>query len=470
MAQAGDTVIAMVREAARAQRRAARVRSNEENKDFQFSVDSKILCQKQQQPSDIPFKVVAPPSGAFDIHPTTIEIRQHGHAFSLPKDSLLNGLLGTSIKELEGVLTRAPSEDELISFGDLRIEQNQAIDTLQEAYSRGDSYAIVAYNAMILERSEYPEDFPHEFQVAHIAESKQLVVEYELPTKGVVPTVAEFKHIKSRNIIEGKPRKPAEVKALYEDIVAAIALRTMHEVFVDQGNHIEVVVFNGFVRTVDPATGKDISPHLVSVRATKEQFREIDLTRIDKRACLRSLGAQISPQPTEMLAVKPILDFNMLDKRFVEGESIVDNLDGRPNLMDLNPYEFEQLVCDLFTKQGLECKLTRASRDGGVDSIAFDRRPILGGKVVIQAKRYRHTVDVSAVRDLYGTMMNEGASKGILVTTSGYGPDAFEFAKNKPIELIGGGQLLHLLEEVGVKARIIMPPQEEDRPMRMIPR
>jgi len=29
-------------------------------------------------------------------------------------------------------------------------------------------------------------------------------------------------------------------------------------------------------------------------------------------------------------------------------------------------------------------------------------------------------------------MMNEGASKGILVTTSGYRPDAFDFAKDKP--------------------------------------
>ena len=61
------------------------------------------------------------------------------------------------------------------------------------------------------------------------------------------------------------------------------------------------------------------------------------------------------------------------------------------------------------------------------------------------------------MRDLYGTMMNEGANKGILVSTSGYGPDAFEFAKDKPIELIDGGGLLYLLEEVGVKARIVFP-------------
>lgn len=79
--------------------------------------------------------------------------------------------------------------------------------------------------------------------------------------------------------------------------------------------------------------------------------------------------------------------------------------------------------------------------------MAFDSRPIFGGKVVIQAKRYKNTVGVSAVRDLFGTVQNEGASKGILVTTSGYGKAAFDFARGKPIELLDGANLLHLLSE-----------------------
>jgi hypothetical protein len=64
--------------------------------------------------------------------------------------------------------------------------------------------------------------------------------------------------------------------------------------------------------------------------------------------------------------------------------------------------------------------------------------PIFGGRVVIQAKRYKNTVGVSVVRDLFGTLQNEGASKGILVTTSGYRTASFDFAQNKPIELIDG--------------------------------
>jgi restriction system protein len=124
--------------------------------------------------------------------------------------------------------------------------------------------------------------------------------------------------------------------------------------------------------------------------------------------------------------------------------------------MDLSPFEFELLVTNLFSGIGFETKQTRSSRDGGVDAIAFDSRPLLGGKIILQAKRYKNVVGVSAVRDLYGTMINEGANKGILVTTSHYGPDAYTFANDKPIELIDGSGLLYLLKNQGVEAKIIV--------------
>jgi restriction system protein len=44
--------------------------------------------------------------------------------------------------------------------------------------------------------------------------------------------------------------------------------------------------------------------------------------------------------------------------------------------------------------------------------------------------------------------------KGILVTTSDYGPDAYEFARDKPLTLLSGSNLLHLLEKYGQKAKI----------------
>lgn len=342
------------------------------------------------------------------------------------------------------------------SFELKKKQRNDDIDELEESYKNNDPDTILTYNNMVLERSDYPDGFPQEFRLAYLSDSKQLVIEYELPSVDIIPSAEEYRYVKTKDEITEKSRKATDIKALYQDIVSAIALRTIHEVFeADQITCLDVVCFNGFIQTIDTATGKDIRPHIISVRTTRDKFLDIDLSRVDKKACLRNLGAQVSPRPAEAQPVKPVVDFDMVDKRFVDQSDVLTDLESRPNLMDLNPFEFEHLVANLFGQMGLESKLTRSSKDGGVDCVAFDPRPILGGKVVIQAKRYSNTVGVSAVRDLYGTMMNEGANKGILVSTSSYGPDAYEFCKDKPVELIDGGGLLYLLQQMGTEARII---------------
>jgi restriction system protein len=232
----------------------------------------------------------------------------------------------------------------------------------------------------------------------------------------------------------------------------------------DRADHVESVVFNGHVDTIDPRTGQPTHPCLITLRTTRDLFDSLDLARVEPGACLQGLNASISRNPAELAPVRPVLEFSMVDPRFVESTDVLSSIDQRPNLMELTPGEFETLITNLFEKMGLETRLTQASRDGGVDCVAYDPRPILGGKVVIQAKRYKNTVGVSAVRDLFGTMQNEGASKGILVTTSGYGKASFEFAQNKPLELLGGSNLLYLLEEhAGITAKI-EPPEDWAQP------
>lgn len=335
--------------------------------------------------------------------------------------------------------------------------RNAEVDEFQNSYLVHEPDAVVAYNDMVLTRSEYPtEGFPQAFKLAYSEASKELVIEYDLPEVSVVPTEAEFRYVKTRDAIESKARKASDIKGLYQDILASIALRTLHEAFeADQANALALVTFNGIVDTHDPSTGQEVRVPVVSVRATKAAFLVLRLERVEKVACLRNLGAQVSNRPDELQAIKPIVEFNMVDKRFIAQSDVLSGLESRPNLLDLSFGDFEVLVSNLFGRMGLDTKLTRSSRDGGVDAVAFDTRPVLGGKVVIQAKRYKDTVGVSAVRDLYGTMLNEGASKGILVCTSGYGTAAFDFAKDKPIELIDGGGLLYLLREhAGLDARI----------------
>jgi restriction system protein len=356
--------------------------------------------------------------------------------------------------------TREAHEAEVQKIKERSDADHREVDAFHARFDAGEPEAVVEYFSLVLDASSYPEDFPKKHRMAFVPESKQLVVEYELPTlDDSVPTDKQYRYVRARDAIEHTTRPVSQVKAAYSSVVAQITIRTLHELFeADRQQKLETIVFNAFVNTVDPATGKPVSPHLVTVRTSRDLFLGLDLRNVEPLACLKGLSASVSKSPSELVPVRPILEFDMVDPRFIQESDVLASLDERPNLMELTPGEFESLITNLFEKMGLDTKQTQASRDGGVDCVAYDPRPIFGGKVVIQAKRYKHTVGVSAVRDLYGTMQNEGASKGILVTTSGYGKSSFEFASNKPLELLSGTNLLYLLSEhAGIEARIEPP-------------
>ena len=76
---------------------------------------------------------------------------------------------------------------------------------------------------------------------------------------------------------------------------------------------------------------------------------------------------------------------------------------------------------------------------------------LAGGRRPLAIKQ---AVDVAAVRDLYGTVVTEGANRGILVTTSNFGPDSYDFAKDKPISLVDGPNLVAMLRKHGRRYRI----------------
>ncbi len=336
---------------------------------------------------------------------------------------------------------------------------NAEIDQFEEKLNAGEPAAIVDYLGMVLERSRYPDSFPSAHKLAYVPESKQAVIEHDLPEFDAIPDVKEHRYVKSRDEITASTPSATQRKALYSSVIAQIALRTVHEIFeADRWQHVETIVYNGVVDSIDKRTGQPARVCLISLRTTRDSFEALQLDHVDPEECLKGLGAGVSKKPTELAPVRPVLEFKMVDDRFIDESDVLSDLDQRPNLMALTPSEFESLITNLFEKMGLETRQTKPSRDGGVDCVAWDTRPVMGGKVVIQAKRYRGTVGVSAVRDLFGTVHNEGASKGILVTTSGYGKASFDFVEEKPLELLDGSNLLYLLREhAGVEARIDPP-------------
>jgi restriction system protein len=94
--------------------------------------------------------------------------------------------------------------------------------------------------------------------------------------------------------------------------------------------------------------------------------------------------------------------------------------------------------------------MTRATGDGGIDIEASLDRPLVGGRYLIQCKRFSPEILVGspAVREFYGALIaDRRAAKGIFITTSGFSTQARDFAANLPIDLIDGDQLARLLSD-----------------------
>lgn len=336
---------------------------------------------------------------------------------------------------------------------------NEAVDKQRAAYMAGSAEAVTEYCDMVLSASDYPDYFPQEFSLDYNPETKIFVVDYVLPAPENIPTVREVKFVPSRDEFVEQYLSQVQVSKLYDDLLYQIVLRTVHELFeADTIGAIGIVVFNGIVTSVDRSTGKQVTACVLSLQAQRDEFMAINLANVEPKACFKVLKGVGSSRLHSLAAVPPIMQIRRDDGRFISAYEVANTLDESSNLAAMDWQDFEHLIREVFEKEfsstGGEVKVTQASRDGGVDAIAFDPDPIRGGKIVIQAKRYTHTVGVGAVRDLYGTVMNEGANKGILVTTSDYGPDAYTFANGKPLILLNGANLLHMLEKHGHRARI----------------
>lgn len=353
---------------------------------------------------------------------------------------------------------------ELVAKATAEAEQhNTAVDELEAAFRAADRDAVMQFFTLVLDSSRYPEGFPHRTRVIYRDQPRDLVIDFELPPQELIPAERSFKYVQTRDKIEAQPRPPKEIKALYADLIAQVALRTLHEVFSipDAAEIVSEATFNGRVSAIDKATGQSIRPHLISVGTTREQWSTLVLAHLDPQRCLKHLNALVSPHPYDLEAVRPVVDFEALlaQYSFVEGMDAIATLDSRRDVLAMTPTEFEHLSRQLFEAIGMDSWVTQASKDDGVDGVVTNPDPILGGHCIVQAKRYTRAVGVDAVRELAGVMADKRATKGILVTTSWVTKEGHAFAeRNGRIQIIEGENLKFLCHQhLGLDVLISLP-------------
>ena len=119
-------------------------------------------------------------------------------------------------------------------------------------------------------------------------------------------------------------------------------------------------------------------------------------------------------------------------------DSIVGRLRREPrSLYDLSPRQFEEIVAALLQDMGWDVHLTKPTRDGGMDVLAYMTTEVGRLLCLVEAKRYARTrpVGVELVRSLYGTVLHAGANSGLLVTSSYFTKDAYEFQRQHEYQI-----------------------------------
>lgn len=391
-----------------------------------------------------------------------IKIEQDIIEYNQTLKSQYNSAINEVKNKLESLTKKLEKKEEewsvkFQSFENEKNRKNGEIDRIQENYHKKEKSAIISFYSKILNSITYDPNFHKSVEVDFNDKTNVLIIEYLLPSIEQFPNIKEMRYIKTRNEFKEINFSQRELNSIYDDVIYRIVLDLINVVFQnDLIDSTESVVFNGWSNAINRATGLYNKACILSVFCEKTDFLKINLSEVEAKECFKSLKGISANKISHLTPVKPIISIENNDSRFVSSQEI--GVDSSTNLASMHWEDFEHLIREIFEQEfsmnGGEVKVTQSSRDGGVDAIAFDPDPIRGGKIVIQAKRYTNIVGVSAVRDLYGTVMNEGATKGILVTTSDYGSDSFKFAKDKPITLINGGNLLYLLEKHGYNARI----------------
>ena len=357
-----------------------------------------------------------------------------------------------------------------------RVRQHHAVtDQMARDFADGKRRAVADYFSGVLAVQRFPRDFPTGVKVAYLPSDRELRIDIDLPLMTAIPELESADYLVTKKELKYKKLTAAARNKLYQQVVAQLALRTLRCVFAaDREGLVLEAACNGYVDTTDTATGQDAHWCLVSVQVPRTGFERLDLARVDPLDCLVYLHAKISKTPEKYHPVQPIIEYPWDDLHYAEELDAAAGLDSVQNLLDLDGFEFEQLLVKLCQEipEFDEVRRTRSRADGGIDLVAVNKTPFVGGRVAIQAKRYapHNKVDIAAVREIIGSISQREFTKGIIITTSSFTSAARQEAERLGVELYEGERLLWLLRHHLHREFTIIDQSRRKPPFRKPPR
>jgi restriction system protein len=183
-------------------------------------------------------------------------------------------------------------------------ESNEKVEAFQRALAAGDPDAITQYVGVVLGNSVYPEAFPVDHEFTFDAEFGELTVTVIVPTPAAVPAGKAYKYVVASDEIRETLCTQKEQRERYNGAVAAVAVRTFHEVFeADRDERIKTISLTLQAEGLNPATGlADVFP-LVAAAADRDEFCQFDLHNVDPAETLAHMRATLSKNA---FGLKPI--------------------------------------------------------------------------------------------------------------------------------------------------------------------
>ncbi len=111
----------------------------------------------------------------------------------------------------------------------------------------------------------------------------------------------------------------------------------------------------------------------------------------------------------------------------------------RKRFYNMTPRDFEFYVAVfLQITREFKTQVTKASKDGGKDIIAYDGKE----KIYVEVKHWKGNVGRPAIQKLEGAMSADRIKRGYFITSSGFTKDALAYANKTNITLIDGNELI----------------------------
>ena len=175
--------------------------------------------------------------------------------------------------------------------------------------------------------------------------------------------------------------------------------------------------------------------------------------------------AKVKPKGTASKAKTPVVveektPTDVMNEAFASiNDDLVEDLLSK--LHNIDPQRFEQIVIDLLVKMGYggnfedAAQVTKYRKDDGIDGVIKEDKLGLD-KIYVQAKRWAGSVGKPQIHGFIGALSEQGANKGVFITTSKFSSEARAFKPKSDVKviLIDGEELCHYMIEYGVGVSI----------------